>query len=102
MTIGHTRTVPGEGPKPLSRAPEVLQWQAPPGSPTRVPIRSNHGTQVLFPTVRFALFFCLVLPTSWLLMPRLGRWKAFVLVASFVFYGAWDWRYTFLLAASIV
>ena len=35
-------------------------------------------------------------------MPRLGRWKAFVLVASFVFYGAWDWRYTFLLAASIV
>jgi alginate O-acetyltransferase complex protein AlgI len=67
-----------------------------------VPIRSNHGTQVLFPTVRFALFFCLVLPTSWLLMPRLGRWKAFVLVASFVFYGAWDWRYTFLLAASIV
>jgi len=67
-----------------------------------VPIRSHHGTKVLFPTVRFALFFCLVLPTSWLLMPRLGRWKAFVLVASFVFYGAWDWRYTFLLAASIV
>jgi D-alanyl-lipoteichoic acid acyltransferase DltB (MBOAT superfamily) len=57
---------------------------------------------VLFPTIRFAVFFCLVLPTSWLLMPRPVRWKAMVLVASFVFYGAWDWRFAFLLAGSIV
>ena len=35
-------------------------------------------------------------------MPRFARWKVFILAASFVFYGAWDWRYTFLLAASIV
>jgi D-alanyl-lipoteichoic acid acyltransferase DltB (MBOAT superfamily) len=57
---------------------------------------------VLFPTIRFAIFYCLVLPLSWLTMPRHGRWKVLILAASFVFYGAWDWRYTFLLAASIM
>jgi D-alanyl-lipoteichoic acid acyltransferase DltB (MBOAT superfamily) len=57
---------------------------------------------VLFPTIRFAVFFCLVLPTSWLLMPRPHRWKLAMLAASFVFYGAWDWRFAFLLAGSIV
>jgi alginate O-acetyltransferase complex protein AlgI len=57
---------------------------------------------VLFPTIRFAIFFCLVLPASWLTMHRHGHWKALILAASFVFYGAWDWRYTFLLAGSIL
>ena len=57
---------------------------------------------MLFPTFRFALFFAAVLPASWLLMPHARRWRLFMLAASFVFYGAWDWRYTFLLAASIV
>jgi D-alanyl-lipoteichoic acid acyltransferase DltB (MBOAT superfamily) len=62
----------------------------------------DRGSQVLFPTIRFAIFFCLVLPASWLLMPRPLRWKLFMLVASFTFYGAWDWRFCFLLAASII
>jgi alginate O-acetyltransferase complex protein AlgI len=57
---------------------------------------------VLFPTVRFALFYCCVLPASWLLMPRPFRWRLFMLAASFCFYAAWDWHYTLLLAASIV
>jgi alginate O-acetyltransferase complex protein AlgI len=57
---------------------------------------------VLFPTFRFALFFAVVLPASWLLMPHAKRWRVFMIAASFVFYGAWDWRYTFLLAGSIV
>src|SRR5579884_2968076 len=29
-------------------------------------------------------------------------WRPFILLASFVFYGWWDWRFVFLLAASIV
>jgi alginate O-acetyltransferase complex protein AlgI len=57
---------------------------------------------VLFPTIRFAIFFSLVLPTSWLLMPRRLRWKAFILAASLVFYGAWDAHYVVLLVGSIV
>jgi alginate O-acetyltransferase complex protein AlgI len=57
---------------------------------------------VLFPTATFAIFFLLVLPTSWLLMRNGPRWQAFMLVASYVFYGWWDWRFCFLLAASTV
>lgn len=57
---------------------------------------------MLFPTATFAIFFMIVLPLSWLLMPREERWRAFIIAASFVFYSAWDWRFVFLLAASIV
>ncbi len=57
---------------------------------------------MLFPTATFALFFLLVLPLSWLLMQDLPRWRVFMLVASYVFYGWWDWRFCILLAASTV
>jgi D-alanyl-lipoteichoic acid acyltransferase DltB (MBOAT superfamily) len=56
---------------------------------------------VLFPTATFAIFFMVVLPLSWLLMPRGDRWRPFIVLASFVFYSAWDWRFVFLLAGSI-
>ena len=55
---------------------------------------------MLFPTVRFAIFFALVLPTSWLLAHRKTRWRVFMVTASYYFYGSWDWRFVFLLAAS--
>jgi alginate O-acetyltransferase complex protein AlgI len=57
---------------------------------------------VLFPTVEFALFFVVVLTGSWLLMRQRTPWKLFMLAASYVFYGAWDWRYTALLAGSTI
>jgi alginate O-acetyltransferase complex protein AlgI len=57
---------------------------------------------VLFPTATFAIFFLIVLPLSWLLMPRGERWRPFIIAASFVFYAGWDWRFCFLLAFSIV
>ncbi|MGN6600201.1 MAG: MBOAT family O-acyltransferase [Actinomycetes bacterium] len=57
---------------------------------------------MIFPTVQFAAFFAVVLPVSWLLMPRLALWKPFVLAASYVFYGAADWRFCLLLGASTV
>jgi D-alanyl-lipoteichoic acid acyltransferase DltB (MBOAT superfamily) len=57
---------------------------------------------VLFPTVTFAAFFLIVLPVSWSLMRHQRAWRPFILAASFVFYGWWDWRFVFLLAASIV
>jgi D-alanyl-lipoteichoic acid acyltransferase DltB (MBOAT superfamily) len=55
---------------------------------------------VLFPTATFAVFFLAVLPLSWALMPSQRVWRVFILVASYVFYGWWDWRFVFLLAAS--
>ncbi len=48
---------------------------------------------MLFPTLTFALFFSVVLPVSWALRDRTDLWKVMVLVASYVFYGWWDWRF---------
>lgn len=55
---------------------------------------------MLFPTVTFAIFFAVVLPLNWLLMPTGRAWRAFILVASYFFYGFWDWRFVLLLAGS--
>jgi alginate O-acetyltransferase complex protein AlgI len=55
---------------------------------------------MLFPTITFALFFMVVLPTSWLLMHQRFRWSLFILAASYFFYGYYDWRFCFLLAGS--
>ena len=55
---------------------------------------------MLFPTATFAIFFLIVLPLSWLTMPWPHRWRPFMIVASYVFYAAWDWRFVFLLAVS--
>src|SRR5215813_13084095 len=35
-------------------------------------------------------------------MPHQRAWRAWILVASYVFYGWWDWRFVFLLVASTV
>lgn len=53
---------------------------------------------MLFPTATFAIFFLVVLLLSWLAMPRVHRWRPFIVGASYVFYGWWDWRFVFLLA----
>jgi len=55
---------------------------------------------LLFPTATFTLFFLAVLPVSWLLMPRQRAWRPFLVAASYIFYGWWDWHYVFLLAGS--
>ena len=57
---------------------------------------------MLFPTIQFALFFVVVLTANWLLLPHPTRWKRFMLVASYVFYGAWDWRFLGLLIGSTI
>ena len=57
---------------------------------------------MLFPTATFAIFFLIVLPLSWLAMPNVHRWRPFIIVASYVFYGWWDWRFIFLLAGCTV
>ncbi len=53
---------------------------------------------MLFPTVVFGVFFPIVFIGSWLLRPQPTKWKLFILVASYVFYGWWDWQACYLLA----
>jgi len=57
---------------------------------------------VLFPTVTFAVFFMIVLPVSWALMRYQRAWRIWILLASYVFYAWWDWRFVFLLLASTI
>ena len=57
---------------------------------------------MLFPTVEFAIFFPIVLAISWALMARPALWKPFILLASYVFYGAADPKFCFLLAGITV
>src|ERR671934_217399 len=53
---------------------------------------------MIFPTLQFAIFFALVLPLSWALMPRPRLWKPFMIAASYVFYGSADAHFVLLLA----
>ena len=53
---------------------------------------------MLFPTVDFAIFFCLVFLGHWLLNARPVPWKLFMIGASYVFYAWWDWHFVWLLA----
>ena len=57
---------------------------------------------MLFPTVSFAVFFAIVLPVSWLLMPHRTRWRLFLVAASWFFYGCAGWGFVPLLATSTV
>jgi D-alanyl-lipoteichoic acid acyltransferase DltB (MBOAT superfamily) len=52
---------------------------------------------MLFPTVEYALFFMTVLVVAWLLAAHAGLHKTFLLLASYFFYGYWNWRYLPLL-----
>jgi D-alanyl-lipoteichoic acid acyltransferase DltB (MBOAT superfamily) len=52
---------------------------------------------MLFPTVEYALFFMTVLVCAWLLAGHGGLHKTFLLLASYAFYGFWNWLYLPLL-----
>jgi D-alanyl-lipoteichoic acid acyltransferase DltB (MBOAT superfamily) len=55
---------------------------------------------MLFPTMVFAIFFLVVYATAWSLERENGRRKLFLLLASWVFYAWWDWRFVGLLILS--
>ncbi|MDB5661812.1 MAG: rane-bound O-acyltransferase family protein [Sphingomonas bacterium] len=55
---------------------------------------------MLFPTLTFGLFFLAIYTLSWSVR-RSNEWrKILLLVASWIFYGAWDWRFVALLIGS--
>jgi D-alanyl-lipoteichoic acid acyltransferase DltB (MBOAT superfamily) len=54
-----------------------------------------------FPTLTFGLFFLAIYALVWTIGARSNEWrKILLLVASWIFYGAWDWRFVALLIAS--
>ena len=53
---------------------------------------------MLFPTIDFAIFFCIVFLGHWLLNAFRRPWKLFMIAASYVFYAWWDPRLVWLLA----
>ena len=56
---------------------------------------------MLFPTLDFAIFFLPVLVLVWTVGQASNEWrKIILLLASWIFYGAWDWRFVLLLIAS--
>jgi D-alanyl-lipoteichoic acid acyltransferase DltB (MBOAT superfamily) len=52
---------------------------------------------MLFPTVEYALFFLAVLSIAWSLYRLPGMHKSFLLLASYAFYGFWNWTFLPLL-----
>lgn len=62
--------------------------------------RKDRYSIVLFNSFTFVIFLAVVLPTYYALS---HKWQnRFLLIASYVFYGAWDWRFLSLLAASTI
>ena len=93
-------------PRPLALLPSVARHRgltAPASLRSIVRRRSSAPCSrvlraMLFPTVDFAIFFCLVFLGHWLLNARPVPWKLFMIGASYVFYAWWDWHFVWLLA----
>ena len=55
---------------------------------------------MLFNSISFAIFLPIVFSLYWLLRKKIKFQNILLLVASYYFYGCWDWRFMFLLAFS--
>ena len=53
---------------------------------------------MLFNSLEYALFLPIVFAIYWLLRNKLRLQNLFVVLASYVFYGWWDWRFLILIA----
>lgn len=53
---------------------------------------------MIFNSIQFAIFLPIVFAIYWLLRKNLKLQNLFVVVASYVFYGWWDWRFLTLIA----
>jgi len=57
---------------------------------------------MLFNSIDFAIFLPIVFVLYWLLKKHLRAQNFLIAVASYVFYGMWDWRFLFLILFSTV
>ena len=66
-------------------------------------IRPNQEKKVLFQTIHFLFFFIVVFAVYWFLFSKNHRRQnIFLLMASYVFYGLWDYRFLSLIAISTI
>jgi D-alanyl-lipoteichoic acid acyltransferase DltB (MBOAT superfamily) len=62
---------------------------------------ATRARAMLFHTSTFFVFFLVVFALHWWFIRRTVKWQnALLLVASYFFYGCWDWRFVALLAFS--
>ena len=57
---------------------------------------------MFFNSIDFAIFFPIVFVLYWIFSKYLTARNALILVASYVFYGWWDWRFLFLIIISSI
>ncbi len=58
---------------------------------------------MLFNSIEFLIFFCIVFVVYWFALKKsYTKQNIFILVASYIFYGWWDWRFLFLISLSTV
>ena len=55
-------------------------------------------TEMLFNSIEFLLFLPIVFFLFWFVAKPFGYQNLFIVVASYVFYGWWDWRFLILIA----
>ena len=55
---------------------------------------------MIFNSIEFAVFLPIVFGIYWMLQGNIKRQNLFLLLASYFFYGWWDWRFLFLIALS--
>lgn len=55
---------------------------------------------MLFPTITFAIFLTIVLLVHTVLLKKPTLWKICMLIASYIFYSWWDWRFLTLIWTS--
>ena len=53
---------------------------------------------MVFNSIQFAIFLPIVFAIYWMLRKNLKLQNLFVVIASYVFYGWWDWRFLILIA----
>ncbi len=54
---------------------------------------------MLFPTLKFAVFFLIVFFLYWYIFRQEKQRKLLLLIASYIFYASWNWRFCILLLA---
>src|SRR5450432_786287 len=67
-------------------------WEARLGTPLTMPFWRRSEVTMLFTEPRFAIFFLILFVLYWSLRSN-GVRKVTLLIASYIFYGAWDWRF---------
>ena len=57
---------------------------------------------MLFNSLDFAIFLPIVFGLYWLLQKQLKLQNLLISIASYIFYGMWDWRFLFLILFSTI